>query len=386
VALDLVGFGIVVPILPRYAERFGASPTTVGLLVASFSIAQLVFAPIWGRVSDRIGRKPVLIASLIGTALGSLLTGLAGTLWLLFAGRIVDGISGASVSVAQAAVADIAEPAQRARLLGLLGAAFGLGFVAGPAIGALAVLGGPHVPFLIAAAIAAVNAVIAWRRLPETKRPTVVPSELATFTGTSAPKRGEFAEKTSGTGGLLLVTFLGLLAFSAFEATFALFAEGRLGLGESSTYSVFAAIGVAIVIMQVRVVGPVVRRLGERGAVQLGLFANAAGVGLLTRVHSWAVLVPALLLLTIGQGLITPTLASMVAGRVGERRYGQGLGVQQMAGGLARVVGPIAGGVAFQHVATAAPYAAGAAFVVVALLVLAAQADGESSTLTGPSG
>jgi predicted MFS family arabinose efflux permease len=185
---------------------------------------------------------------------------------------------------------------------------------------------------------------------------------------------------------LLLVTFLGLLAFSAFEATFALFAEGRLRLGESSTYSVFAAIGVAIVIMQVRVVGPVVGRLGERGAVQVGLFANAAGLALLTRVHSWSLLVPALLLLTIGQGLITPTLASMVAGRVGERRYGHGLGVQQMAGGLARVIGPVAGGVAFQHIATGAPYAAGAAFVVVALLVLAAQADGESSTLTGPSG
>jgi MFS family permease len=177
-----------------------------------------------------------------------------------------------------------------------------------------------------------------------------------------------------------------MLAFASFEATFALFAEGRLGIGESSTYAVFAAIGVAIVIMQVRVVGPTVRRLGERGAVEVGLIANAAGLALLAGVHSWTLLVPALLLLTIGQGLITPTLASMVAGRVGERRYGHGLGVQQMAGGLARVIGPVAGGVAFQHIATSAPYAAGAAVVAVALLVLAAQADGESRTLTGPPG
>jgi multidrug resistance protein len=383
VALDLVGFGIVVPILPRYAERFGASPTTVGLLVASFSIAQLVFAPVWGRVSDRIGRKPVLIASLVGTALGSLLTGLAGTLWLLFAGRVLDGMSGASVSVAQAAVADIAPAEQRARLLGLLGAAFGLGFVAGPAIGALAVLGGPHVPFFIAAALAGANAVVAWKRLPETmplraSSPQPRPDE--------EPQVGELAEPGQRTGGLLLVTFLGMLAFSAFEATFALFAEGRLGLGESSTYAVFAAIGAAIVVVQVRVVGPVVRRLGEQRAVQLGLVCNGAGLALLARVHGWGLLVPALLLLTVGQGLITPTLASLVAGRVGERRYGAGLGVQQMAGGLARVLGPLAGGALLQHVAMSAPYAAGAAVVVLAVVVLALQRDGESNTLTGPPG
>jgi DHA1 family tetracycline resistance protein-like MFS transporter len=138
--------------------------------------------------------------------------------------------------------------------------------------------------------------------------------------------------------------------------------------------------------MQVRVVGPTVRRLGERGAVQLGLAANAAGLAFLAGVHGWGQLVPALLLLTIGQGLITPTLASMVAGRVGERRFGQGLGVQQMVGGMARVLGPITGGVVFQHVATSAPYVAGALVVALALVVLVAQPEGESSTLTGPPG
>ncbi|HEX2041248.1 MAG TPA: MFS transporter, partial [Acidimicrobiales bacterium] len=168
VALDLVGFGIVLPILPLYAERFGAEAVSATGLVAAFSAAQLVFSPVWGRVSDRVGRKPLLVLSLAGTAVGSLVTGLAGSLSVLFLGRVLDGISGASVSVAQAAVADIAPPEDRARLLGLLGAAFGLGFVAGPAIGGLAALGGPEVPFLLAAAIAAVNAVVAARRLPET--------------------------------------------------------------------------------------------------------------------------------------------------------------------------------------------------------------------------
>src|SRR5438270_5773618 len=134
VALDLVGFGIVLPILPLYARRYHATPATAGVLVAAFSLAQFIGSPLWGRASDRIGRKPILIVSLVGTALGSLLTGLAGGLPLLFAGRLIDGASGGSVSVAQAAVADLAEPSQRARLLGLLGAAFGLGFVLGPAI------------------------------------------------------------------------------------------------------------------------------------------------------------------------------------------------------------------------------------------------------------
>src|SRR5256714_14193165 len=153
VAVDLVGFGVVLPLLPLYAERFHASAFTVGAMFASFSVAQLLFAPVWGRISDRIGRKPVLILSLAGTAAGTLLTGLAGSLPLLFAGRIVDGVSGASVSVAHAAVADVAPPRQRARLFGLLGAAFGVGFVAGPIIGGVPALVGPRGPFFVAAPI-----------------------------------------------------------------------------------------------------------------------------------------------------------------------------------------------------------------------------------------
>src|SRR5688572_5192745 len=171
VAIDLVGFGIVLPILPLYAKRFGASPVTATALVAAFSAAQFVCSPLLGRLSDRIGRRPVLLFSLAGTAIASLVTGLAGSVPLLFVGRIIDGISGASVSVAQAAVADVASPEERPHLLGLLGAAFGLGFVAGPAIGALAALGDHRLPFLIAAAIAGVNAVVAVFRLPETHRP-----------------------------------------------------------------------------------------------------------------------------------------------------------------------------------------------------------------------
>ncbi len=369
VAIDLVGFGIVLPILPLYAERFDAGPATIGLLVASFSLAQFVFAPIWGRWSDRIGRKPILVLSLAGTAVASLLTGLAGSLWLLFAARILDGISGASVSVAQAAVTDLAPPEQRPRLLGLVGAAFGLGFVAGPAIGALAALGGPHVPFLVAAALAAVNAVVAAVRLPEThpsrsrraERPAG--SLGASRTASASSVRRELAD-------YLLVAFVSLVAFSAFEATFALFGERRLGLRLASTGVVFTVIGVLIALVNGGLVAPAVRRLGEPGTLRLGLVLNAAGLAILPFVHSWVMLAPAIVLLTAGQGLVTPTLSATVAGRVDDDRRGAALGAQQSAGGLARVVGPVAGGFAFERIGVGAPYVGGVALLLVAVLLL----------------
>lgn len=361
VALDLVGFGIVLPILPLYAERFGASAFTATALVATFSAAQLVFSPVWGRVSDRIGRKPVLVLSLVGTAVGSLITGLAGSLWVLFLGRLLDGVSGASVSVAQAAVADVAPPEQRAKLLGLLGAAFGLGFVAGPAIGALAALGGPELPFLLAAAIAGVNAVVAVRRLPETH-----PSP-----GVRRPVVDEVPWRRAGVTPLVLIAFVSLTAFSAFEGTFALFGERRLDLRLASTGGVFAAIGVALVLVQVRLLPFVVDKWGEERTLRAGLVVNAAGLAVLAAVNSFAALVPALLLLVIGQGLVSPTLSSILAGKVGADRRGGVLGVQQAAGGLARVAGPLAGGFAFQELGVPVPYAAGAALMLCAALLAA---------------
>jgi multidrug resistance protein len=374
VAVDLIGFGIVLPILPLWAERFGARPATVGALVASFSVAQVAFAPLWGWVSDRVGRKPVLVLSLVGTAAGSLLTGVAGSVAVLFVGRVVDGISGASVSVAQAAVADVAPPRQRAHLFGLLGAAFAVGFVGGPAIGALAALASPRLPFLIAAGIAGVNAVIALRRLPETNPRHAHTAAAATHAddghggGLVAPPVEEAGRGAGGDGGtvtrLVVLSFFALTAFSAFEATFALFGERRLQLHLSSTAVVFTGVGLVLAVVQGGLVRPVVRRLGEAGTVRAGLAANAAGLLLLAAVHSWALLVPALIALVVGEGLAMPALTSSVAGRAGPRR-GRLLGVQQASSGLARVVGPLLGGAAFQRIAPPAPYVGGAALLAV---------------------
>jgi DHA1 family tetracycline resistance protein-like MFS transporter len=362
VAIDLVGFGIVLPVLPLYARRFHASPATAGALVASFSLAQLIGSPLWGRVSDRVGRKPVLIVSLVGTAVGSICTGLAGGLPLLFVGRLIDGASGASVSVAQASVADLAAPAERARLFGLLGAAFGLGFVLGPAIGGALSPIDPRLPFFVAAAIAGVNAVVALRRLPETRPRAVAAARQRGRTG---------AWRAPSVLALLGVSFLSLVAFSAFEGTFSLFGHQRLGLQQSSIYVAFVAIGVLIAIVEVGLVHPTVVRFGERGALQIGLVLNAAGLAILPAVHSRWWLAPSLVLLTCGEGLITPTLSSTVAGQVDHTARGEVLGVQQAAGGLARVVGPGLGGLVFGGIGAGAPYAAGAVLVAVAAVALA---------------
>jgi multidrug resistance protein len=376
VALDLVGFGLVLPILPLYAERYHASPTTIGLLVASFSVAQLALSPVWGRVSDRIGRKPVLLVSLAGTCVGGLLTGLAGSLWVLFLARALDGASGASVSVAQAAVTDVAAPDQRARLLGLLGAAFGVGFVVGPALGSLAALGGPRVPFVLAGVLAGANALVASRRLPETHP---FPQSRR-----HRQRRGEWRRR--GLPALLLVAFLTLVAFSAFEATFSLLGQRRLGLGLSSSAAVFTVIGLLIVVVQVGLVHPVVHRLGERGALRLGLVLDAVGLAILADMHSFVTLAVAVVALTIGQGLVTPTLAAIVAGRVPAERRGGALGVQQAAGGLARVVGPVVGGVTFARLSPSAPYLIGAGLALLAVGVLAAQRDRSADPLLARPG
>jgi multidrug resistance protein len=372
VALDLVGFGLVLPILPVYAERFDASPTTIGLLVATYSLAQFVCAPMLGQLSDRIGRRPVLVLALVGTAVGSLLTGMAHGLPLLFLGRLIDGASGASVAVAQAAVGDIATPAQRPRLLGLLGAAFGVGFVLGPALGGIFALISPSAPFFVAAAIAGVNAVTAWFRLPETRREGAGPDRLVP--GHHGMPLGPLWRDRTIVG-LVGTAFLALLAFSAFEATFSLFAKAELSLTQSATYGVFTVIGLLIVAVQIRLVRPVVEREGEAGAVRAGLLVNGLGLLLLaaSAYAGWIIAAPALAVLTIGQGLVTPTLTSALAGRVDASRRGRVLGAQQSAGALARVAGPLIGGALFQHVLHPAPYLLGALLVLLAVVLFTRQ-------------
>ncbi len=358
VALDMVGFGMVVPILGRYADRFGASGFEVGLLFTSFSIAQFFFAPFMGRLSDRIGRKPVIIISLLGTAVGSFVTGAAGTLWLLFLGRFLDGASGASVSVAQSAITDIAPPEQRARLLGMLGAAFGVGFVLGPAIGGLAALGGPHVPFYVAGVFALCNAVAAFIRLPETNQ-NIGKVRDATQV---ASRRRSFAWNRFTMTALLSGT-----AFAGFEATFSLFGERRFQLTEGSAAAVFLVVGVMLVIVQGGLIGPLTKAFGSERLLTAGFATLIAGFIVLSIAEVWVLLFLALALLSLGQGLVTPSLTSVVADSVLPERRGEVLGVQQSAGALSRIIGPAIAGLLFDHAGVAWPYVVAAVLTGAAL-------------------
>lgn len=350
VALDMVGFGMVVPILGRYADRFGASGLEVGLLFSSFSIAQFFFAPVMGRLSDRIGRKPVIIISLLGTAVGSFVTGAAGALWLLFLGRFLDGASGASVSVAQSAITDIASPEDRPRLLGLLGAAFGVGFVFGPAIGGLAALGGPHVPFYLAAVFALCNAVAAYVRLPETNIHRVARST------TPLSIRHAFFSRRFRWNRFTVTALLSGTAFAGFEATFALFGQRRFDLTEGSAAAVFLVVGVMLVIVQGGLIGPLTRRFGSEKLLTAGFLVLIVGFLVLSTAEAWVVLFVALALLSLGQGVITPSLTSVVSDSVAPEKRGEALGVQQSAGALSRIIGPAMAGFVFDRAGVGWPY------------------------------
>ena len=357
VALDMIGFGIVAPILGRYADRFGASGFQVGLLFASFSLAQMIFSPILGRWSDRVGRKPVIVISLFGTALGSFITGAAGALWVLFAGRLIDGASGASVSVAQSAITDLATKEQRARMLGLLGMAFGVGFVFGPAIGGLAALGGPHIPFYVAGTLALINAVAAIIRIQETR----VPNKAAPTTRVHVPFRKRRYGALAGVG------FFSMLAFSGFEATFSLFGGARFNLTEASTAVVFLGVGVVMSAVQGSLIGPLTSRFGSLQLLRNGLVLVSIGLLFLGAAVIWPTMIVALLFMVVGAGISNPSLTALVADSAHEDRRGEALGIQQSASALARVIGPPLAGLAFDHVGIGAPFTFGALIYVLAI-------------------
>jgi DHA1 family tetracycline resistance protein-like MFS transporter len=249
----------------------------------------------------------------------------------------------------------------------LLGAAFGLGFVLGPAIGSLAALGGPHIPFFVAAVVAGVNAVVAIRRLPETHAArNRGPNAGRPLTARPGLLRGIPPRALR----LILVAFLSLYAFSGFESTFAELVDDRFRFSIASTGAIFTVIGLALVFVQAGLIHPVQMKLGTSGTLRFGLVCNAIGLACLAADAGWTSVVPALALLVLGQGLASPTLSSSIAGEAPADQRGRLLGFQQSAGSFARFIGPLAAGALYQHVGIPSPYLVGAAVVLAAIVLV----------------
>lgn len=377
VVIDLVGFGIVLPILPLWAEQFGASPVQIGVITASYAVAQVIFAPVLGRLSDRHGRRPVILVALAGTVGAFLMIGFAQGLLVIFVARVLQGVFGASYAAAQAYVADVTSPAERAHGMGMIGAAFGLGFLLGPALGALFATVDARAPFFAAAALAAGNLALAYRRLPESLRPGAAPSVRP---GLAVVRRALASRRLAP---LVWLTFVANFAFIAMEATFALFGARRFGYGMVEMGLLFTWIGVLAALTQGYLVRRVVPRAGEGRLLIAGLGITAAGLLLMAPAHDLWLLMAALALVAVGSGFVFATTSALISLSAGEAEQGTVLGLTASVGSAARIAAPLAGTALLQHVAVSAPLVVGGALfalcAVAALWVSARPAFAASS-------
>ena len=361
VFIDLLGFGIIIPLLPFYAEHFGASAFAVGLLSTSFSAAQFLFAPLWGRLSDRIGRRPVILIGLLGSGFSYALFAVATSLPLLFVARTLAGIAGANIPTAQAFIADITTPEKRARGMGLIGAAFGLGFIFGPAIGGFLSHWGYAMPAWFAAALSFVNFAAALVILPESR-----PQQHG---GPERLGRIEVFKRALVRPHLpqvLLVFFLVVTAFSSFESTFALYSERRFAFTPATIGYMFAWVGVVLATVQGALVGRIVPKVGEHRIVPAALLVMAIALTLVPLSPSVPVLAAVCGLLALGMGFNSPSIMSSISQLADARDQGSTLGLSQSLGSLARIIGPMWGGFVFDHVGIRFPFLTAGGLMLVA--------------------
>ena len=317
--VNLIGFGIIVPLLPFYAETFGASPIVIGLLFAVFSLCQLIAAPALGDLSDRYGRRPVLVFSLAGTVVSFVMLALAHSVVMLFLARIVDGLSGGNISTARAYVADITEPKDRARAYGLIGAAFGLGFIMGPALSGMLARVSYTAPIWAAAALTLVATAMAWLWLPETIH------RAQAGTGNPLSYLPELLRRPVMRR-VLTIDFIYWFSFAIFQTTFSLFAARRFGFDASRTGYLFAGFGLLGAVIQGGFIRPIVRRAGDKSTFIAGIIFSCLGLVGAALAHSVGLFVLALVPLAIGMGFGHPTVSSLIsrAGRGDEQGRVQG--------------------------------------------------------------
>jgi MFS transporter, DHA1 family, tetracycline resistance protein len=348
VFIDLIGFGMVIPVLPIYAQTapFFASPFEIGWVVSIYSWMQFAFSPILGRLSDKYGRRPVLFVSLLGSAAGYVILGMANTLFLVFVGRIISGITGGNISAAQAYIADVTTKEDRGKGMALFGAAFGLGFVLGPAIGGITSKYGVHIPFFIAAGLSLVAAVAVYIVLPETRRLNTE-SELIEPVGRIGKLLGSLREPKFGT--VSLIYFLLVTAFSIMTYAFVLFTAFRFHYTAEQNGYLFALVGLTAVLGQGVLFGPLVKRFGETRLTVFGCFLMTASFAFIPFITPTFMGVGGLIgvsvMLAFANSLASPSLNTLASKISHEHQQGSALGILQSGASLARAIGPMIGGV-----------------------------------------
>jgi DHA1 family tetracycline resistance protein-like MFS transporter len=364
VLVDLIGFALVIPLLPYYAAEYQASEFTVGLLIMAYSAMSMVGAPILGRFSDRWGRRPVLLVSIFGTFVGFLVLGFANTLALVFLSRIIDGLTGGNFAVAQAYVTDVTDDATRAKGLGYIGAAFGLGFIVGPFLGGTLSLLGYAVPAFFAAGLSLVNFVLTAKLLPESLTPErrkalrAHPRPLAGWRGLV------HALHRPRVGPLLQIRFLFGMAFGMFEMMFPLYAEAHLGLTAHTTSYILVYVGVILVAIQGGAIGWLTTRFSESGLLvgSLALLAISLAGWALAPGLLWVLIV--LAPLSVAGGILNTVIRSALSKSAGPEEVGGIMGLGASLGSLTRVLAPVAGGYLLGAVGAGAPGWFGAALSV----------------------
>ncbi len=361
VFVDVLGMGITIPVMPLYAQgELGATAFEIALTATVFFAAQMIAAPILGQLSDRMGRKPILVLSQLGTLTALVMSGAAPGLWMLFVARALDGFTGGNITVVQAYIADISEPRDRARSMGVIQAAFGAGFMFGPALGGvLAAELGPRVPFFVAAGFSALSITITLLKLKESRSLQARQHAKATTTHRGADLL--HLARLPGVPPLLAIGFGMQLALFCFQATWVLWAERELFAGYSGKHVqhwmgvIFTWVGLVGVMTQAFVVGPAVKRFGEHALIAFGL--TLRGIASMT-MSLWPILVPTLCVLVLpplGNGLSQPSLIALVTYALPKEQRGQGMGVLAAAEGIGRVLGPLLSGVLFDRISAGAP-------------------------------
>lgn len=369
VLIGMTGFGIFLPIFPFLSLELGATPTATTIAMGVYSLGQLISSPLWGRLSDRVGRKPILITGLVGSVISYLWIAHAGTVYELGAARLFGGLMAGNVGAAFAVAADLGDDKTRARNMGLLGAAVGIGFIGGPALGALLIGAEPSrgdfaLVCYASAALAGLAALAALLLFRESLAP-----EARAQRGAARPSRFALLTSRASLLRFVIVMFLVIAAQALMETTFGLWADAELSWGPREVGWTLAVLGAGAALLQGGGAGRAARVLGERMTLLIGLALFAAGFAGLSVSHEVATMAASLAAFVIGIGLATPALNALIAAQAGENERGEVMGLSQSASALGRVAGPLGAGALFDQLGSGAPFAMAALLIIAALFV-----------------